>query len=98
MALPLTASTIIFSNCFDLFVIKRTISLLILHYMFSLCFLGIGGVIEALRNIMVPPLRYMDKPLVLAVDHCFSIKGKGTILTGTLVQGRLSVNDVSIVL
>lgn len=30
----------------------------------------------------------------MAVDHCFAIKGVGTVLTGTILQGTLSVNQV----
>ena len=31
--------------------------------------------------------------MLIAVDHCFQIKGKGTILTGTILSGILSVNQ-----
>ncbi|PVU96199.1 hypothetical protein BB561_001328 [Smittium simulii] len=30
---------------------------------------------------------------IFAYEHCFNIKGKGTILTGTLLQGVLAVDD-----
>eukprot|EP01080_Neovahlkampfia_damariscottae_P009788 gene9788-2113_t len=33
------------------------------------------------------------KDLLIAVDHCFQIKGKGTILTGTILSGILKVNQ-----
>lgn len=29
----------------------------------------------------------------MAVDHCFSIRGQGTVMTGTILQGALAVND-----
>ncbi len=29
----------------------------------------------------------------MAVDHCFAIKGKGTILTGTVLQGSIHVGN-----
>jgi selenocysteine-specific elongation factor len=32
-------------------------------------------------------------PFVFAIDHCFSIKGSGTILTGTVLQGSAGVGD-----
>ncbi|KAF6200935.1 hypothetical protein GE061_005382 [Apolygus lucorum] len=54
---------------------------------------GIEGLVEALSKMITPPVRKPEAPLILAVDHCFSIKGKGTVLTGTVVQGRLAVND-----
>ncbi|QDZ25644.1 selenocysteine-specific elongation factor [Chloropicon primus] len=34
-----------------------------------------------------------SEPLVYAVDHCFSIKGQGTVLTGTVLQGAMRVNQ-----
>ncbi len=30
---------------------------------------------------------------IFAVDHCFPMKGQGTVLTGTAIQGQISVND-----
>ena len=35
-------------------------------------------------------------PFLMAVDHCFTIKGQGTIVTGTVIQGTVRVNDVRI--
>ena len=29
----------------------------------------------------------------MAVDHCFSIRGQGTVMTGTILQGSLAIND-----
>lgn len=29
-------------------------------------------------------------PFVYLIDHCFSIKGKGTVVTGTVIQGKMS--------
>ncbi|XP_004522703.1 selenocysteine-specific elongation factor [Ceratitis capitata] len=40
------------------------------------------------------PKRNKDAPLVMYTDHCFSIKGQGTICTGTIVQGSVAVNDL----
>ena len=31
--------------------------------------------------------------LLLAIDHCFAVKGQGTILTGIILRGNLSLND-----
>jgi len=31
----------------------------------------------------------LDRPFLFAVDHCFPIKGQGTVLTGTVLQVRL---------
>ncbi|KAL1130968.1 hypothetical protein AAG570_012209 [Ranatra chinensis] len=48
---------------------------------------------EVLKETSFIPERHPDKPMVFSVDHCFSIKGKGTILTGTILQGTIKVND-----
>lgn len=38
--------------------------------------------------------KVVDKEkMVMACDHCFTIKGKGTVLTGTLTHGKLTVGD-----
>ena len=38
---------------------------------------------------MVPPEpRVSAGPFLFAVDHCFAIKGQGTVMTGTVLQVR----------
>ncbi|XP_050090155.1 selenocysteine-specific elongation factor [Anopheles aquasalis] len=39
------------------------------------------------------PARNVDLPLMFAVDHCFAIKGQGTVCTGTVLQGTVNVGD-----
>ncbi|XP_023162210.2 selenocysteine-specific elongation factor [Drosophila hydei] len=39
------------------------------------------------------PQRNIDAPLLMYVDHCFAIKGQGTVCTGTLLQGQVSINE-----
>ncbi|KAG9332638.1 hypothetical protein JZ751_014736 [Albula glossodonta] len=39
------------------------------------------------------PRRDSSGPLLMAVDHCFSIRGQGTVMTGTILQGALALND-----
>ena len=43
----------------------------------------------------VAPLshRSTQGPFLFAIDHCFAVRGQGTVLTGTVLAGRLSVND-----
>ncbi|CAI5443257.1 unnamed protein product [Caenorhabditis angaria] len=48
--------------------------------------------IEMLIENFEPPRNTKD-PLLIAVDHCFSIKGKGTVLTGTITQGTLKIGE-----
>lgn len=33
------------------------------------------------------------RPFLFSIDHCFPLKGQGTILTGTVLQGGCQVND-----
>lgn len=37
--------------------------------------------------------RDLKSPFIFAFDHCFSIKGSGTVLSGTVLQGSIKVND-----
>ena len=37
--------------------------------------------------------RSIQGSFLFAIDHCFAIKGQGTILTGTVLKGSASVND-----
>ncbi|KAI1289415.1 Selenocysteine-specific elongation factor [Halotydeus destructor] len=39
------------------------------------------------------PVRSREEPFVFAIDHCFFVKGHGTVLTGTVCQGVVKVND-----
>lgn len=39
------------------------------------------------------PLRNPTLPFLFAVDHCFSIRGQGTICTGTVLQGKVKIGD-----
>jgi len=44
--------------------------------------LGLDALCQALREAIRLPSRSAAGPLYLAVDHCFPIKGQGTVLTG----------------
>ena len=39
------------------------------------------------------PKRNNSGPFLFAVDHCFSVRGQGTVMTGTVLQGSIAVND-----
>ncbi|KAH8401252.1 hypothetical protein KR009_004055 [Drosophila setifemur] len=47
-----------------------------------------------IREAFYQPERNTSAPLLMYVDHCFGIKGQGTVCTGTLLQGSVKVNDV----
>ena len=58
------------------------------------CSPGVSELVEELcRQVYIPP-RAVSDPLVFSVDHCFSIRGQGTVMTGTVLQGSISVNQV----
>uniref|UniRef100_H3AZ57 Eukaryotic elongation factor, selenocysteine-tRNA specific n=1 Tax=Latimeria chalumnae TaxID=7897 RepID=H3AZ57_LATCH len=54
---------------------------------------GIPELIELLKSQTYLPKRDPGGPFLMAVDHCFSIRGQGTVMTGTLLSGSLSIND-----
>ena len=45
------------------------------------------------RDGLAGPSGASQEDLVYAVDHCFAIKGQGTVLTGTVLQGTLRVGQ-----
>mmetsp|Transcript_26113 Transcript_26113/g.85801 ORF Transcript_26113/g.85801 Transcript_26113/m.85801 type:complete len:561 (+) Transcript_26113:30-1712(+) len=49
-------------------------------------------VAEIERHVPSQP-RPTDAPLLYAVDHCFPIKGQGTVLTGTVLQGSVEIGQ-----
>lgn len=54
---------------------------------------GVPQLIELLKKQTYLPKRDPGGDLLMAVDHCFSIRGQGTVMTGTILQGSLAVND-----
>lgn len=56
--------------------------------------LGVTELVDLIRaNIEIPHRDYAG-PLYFAVDHCFAIKGHGTVLTGTVLGGTVSHNSI----
>ncbi|XP_066943280.1 selenocysteine-specific elongation factor isoform X1 [Macrobrachium rosenbergii] len=55
--------------------------------------IGVVDLIEAMKAFSYIPKRNSNGPFLYAVDHCFSIRGQGTIMTGTVLQGSVAVND-----
>ncbi|XP_004738691.2 selenocysteine-specific elongation factor isoform X1 [Mustela putorius furo] len=54
---------------------------------------GISELIELLTSQISIPRRDPSGPLLMSVDHCFSIKGQGTVMTGTILSGSISLGD-----
>lgn len=56
--------------------------------------LGVEAVaLELSRRARVPTRRAASAPLYFAFDHCFSVRGQGTILTGTVLTGEVKVRS-----
>ncbi|CAD5111445.1 DgyrCDS754 [Dimorphilus gyrociliatus] len=55
--------------------------------------INIQGLIDTLKSNAFSPKRSTTGPFIYAVDHCFLIKGQGTVMTGTILSGKVSVND-----
>ena len=56
---------------------------------------GLQDLIDTLKTNTYIPQRDVKGPFIFSVDHCFSIRGQGTVMTGTALSGGVSVNDVS---
>jgi selenocysteine-specific elongation factor len=55
--------------------------------------LGMKEMSELLSAKALVPQRNSSGPFLFAVDHCFSVRGQGTVMTGTVLQGSVSLND-----
>jgi elongation factor Tu len=53
----------------------------------------IGELVEALDNYLPEPQRDIDKPFLMPVEDVFSIKGRGTVGTGRVERGKVTVGD-----
>lgn len=40
-----------------------------------------------------PCCRRLDGPFAFSLDHCFAIRGQGTVMTGTVLSGRVKVGE-----
>lgn len=54
---------------------------------------GIEDLKAVLYSILKPPVRNTEGPFRMPIDHAFPIKGAGTVLTGTINRGRITVGD-----
>lgn len=54
-----------------------------------------GEGIDALRNYLthLPNLADVEKPFRYAIDRIFSVKGAGTVVTGTAFSGKVQIDD-----
>ena len=49
--------------------------------------------LEALDTWIPEPVRDVDKPFLMAVEDVFSIKGRGTVVTGRIERGIIKVGE-----
>lgn len=49
--------------------------------------------VKAMDDYIPEPKRELDKPFLMPIEDVFSIKGRGTVATGRIEQGKVNVND-----
>ncbi len=54
---------------------------------------SIVKLMDAVDNSIPEPKREIDKPFLMAVEDVFSIKGRGTVVTGRIERGIIKVGD-----
>lgn len=54
--------------------------------------MGVDAVAAELTRRARVPVRRASAPLYFAFDHCFSLRGVGTILTGTVLTGEVKAS------
>lgn len=56
---------------------------------------GVDNLIQTMISfVSSAPIRNTSLPFLCQIDHCFNISGQGTVLTGTILQGIININDV----
>ncbi|UCG94281.1 MAG: elongation factor Tu [Candidatus Aerophobus sp.] len=50
-------------------------------------------VLNAIDDYIPVPTREVDKPFLLAIEDIFSITGRGTVVTGRVERGKISLGD-----
>jgi len=53
----------------------------------------IWELVKALDEYIPLPERAIDKPFLLPIEDVFSIKGRGTVVTGRIERGKIKLND-----
>ena len=54
---------------------------------------SITALLEALDTYIPEPTREVDKPFMMATEDVFSITGRGTVVTGRIDRGKITVGD-----
>ena len=53
----------------------------------------IHELMAAVDSYVPPPIRQKDKPFMMPIEDVFSIKGRGTVVTGRVERGSIKVGD-----
>jgi elongation factor Tu len=53
----------------------------------------IRNLVKALDSWIPDPIRDVDKPFLMAIEDVFSIKGRGTVVTGRIERGVIKVGE-----
>lgn len=53
----------------------------------------IVALMDAVDNYIPTPVRDLDKPFLLPIEDVFSIKGRGTVVTGRVDRGQVKINE-----
>ncbi len=53
----------------------------------------IGELLRVLDEYIPEPVREVDKPFMMPIEDVFSIKGRGTVVTGRIERGRIKVGE-----
>ncbi len=51
------------------------------------------ALMDAVDSFIPDPVRETDKPFLMPVEDVFSIKGRGTVVTGRVERGHLKINE-----
>ncbi|MCL4359921.1 elongation factor Tu [Patescibacteria group bacterium] len=54
---------------------------------------AILDLMKAVDEYIPTPIRDLDKPFLMPIEDVFSIKGRGTVVTGRVERGKVKVND-----
>ncbi len=54
---------------------------------------AIMELVKAMDEYIPEPKRELDKPFLMPIEDVFSIKGRGTVATGRIEQGKVNIND-----
>jgi elongation factor Tu len=54
---------------------------------------SIKELMDTVDSYVPEPVRELDKPFLMPVEDVFSIKGRGTVVTGRISRGKVHIND-----